>query len=71
MSLIAIIITLALVGVILWAVNTYIPMDGKIKQIINIVAVIATVIWLLNVFGIWGEVKKVHVSNPAPYTMIG
>jgi len=38
----------------LWAANAYIPMDAKIKQIMNIVVVICVVIWLLNVFGILG-----------------
>ncbi|MBC7635207.1 MAG: hypothetical protein H7251_06355 [Acetobacteraceae bacterium] len=47
-----VLITLVVVGVLLWLVNTYIPMDGKIKQILNIVIVIAVVLWLLQVFGI-------------------
>jgi hypothetical protein len=45
-------ITLIVVGVILWAINNYIPMDGKIKSILNIVIVIAVIIWLLQSFGI-------------------
>ena len=52
--LINVLITLVVVGVLLWLVNTYIPMDGKIKQILNIVIVIAVVLWLLKVFGILG-----------------
>jgi hypothetical protein len=47
-----ILISLVVVGVLLWLVNTYIPMDGKIKQILNIVVVIAVVLWLLQAFGI-------------------
>lgn len=54
MTLLSLIITLVLVGVILWAVNAYIPMDSKIKQILNIAVVIFVVIWLLNAFGIFG-----------------
>ena len=54
MSLIQLIVTLVLVGVILWAVNTYIPMDAKIKQILNVVVVIAVVLWLLSAFGLLG-----------------
>ena len=52
--LINVLITLVVVGVLLWLVNTYIPMDGKIKQILNIVIVIAVVLWLLRVFGVLG-----------------
>jgi hypothetical protein len=50
--LINVVITLIVVGVLLWLVNTYIPMDGKIKQILNAVVVICVILWLLNVFGI-------------------
>jgi hypothetical protein len=52
MPLVQLVVTLIVVGVLLWAVNTYIPMDGKIKQILNIVVVIAVVLWLLRVFGL-------------------
>jgi hypothetical protein len=51
MPLINLVIALVVVGVLLWLINTYIPMDGKIKQILNVVVVIAVVIWLLQVFG--------------------
>lgn len=46
------IITLIIVGVLLWLVNNYIPMDSKIKSIVNIVIVIAVILWLLRSFGI-------------------
>jgi hypothetical protein len=52
MPLLSLIITLIVVGVLLWLVNTYIPMDGKIKNILNIVVVICVVVWLLYAFGI-------------------
>jgi len=61
MSLITIVIALIAVGVLLWLVNTYIPMDAKIKKIINIVVLVVVVLWLLNVFGILPELRKVHV----------
>jgi hypothetical protein len=61
MSLITIVITLIIVGVLLWLINTYIPMDGKIKKIINIVVVVVVVLWLLNVFGVLGSLRAVHV----------
>lgn len=52
MPLITVVITLIVVGVLLWAVNSYIPMDGKIKNILNVVVVIAVIIWLLYGFGV-------------------
>ena len=52
MGLIQLVVVLVVVGVILWAVNTYIPMDAKIKQILNVVVVIAVILWLLAAFGV-------------------
>ena len=52
--MINLLITLVVVGVILWLVNTYIPMDGKIKSILNIVVVIAVIVWLLRSTGVAG-----------------
>lgn len=46
------IVGLIVIGVLLWLVNTYLPMDGKIKQILNIAVVIAVVLWVLRAFGI-------------------
>ena len=66
MSLVTIVITLIVVGVLLWLANTYIPMDGKIKKILNIVVVVAVVLWLLNVFGVWGHLGDVRVSIESP-----
>jgi hypothetical protein len=66
MSLVTIVVTLIIVGVLLWLVNTYIPMDGKVKKILNIVVVVAVVLWLLNVFGVWGHLHDVRVSLPSP-----
>jgi len=48
-------------GVLLWLVNTYLPMDRKIKTILNIVVVIVLIIWLLKVFGILGSLEHVRV----------
>jgi hypothetical protein len=63
MSLVTIVVTLIVIGVLLWLVNTYIPMDGKIKKILNIVVVVVVVLWLLNVFGVWGQLRNVRVSS--------
>ena len=55
MSLVAVVLTLIVVGVVLWLINTYIPMAGPIKSILNAVVVIAVIIWLLYGFGIIGH----------------
>jgi type IV secretory pathway TrbL component len=58
--LIHIIITLIIVGVLLWLINTYIPMASSIKTILNVVVVIAVVLWLLHIFGIFSSMSRVH-----------
>jgi hypothetical protein len=63
MSLIHLILVLIVVGVLLWLVNTYIPMDRKIKQILNIVVVIVVVLWLLQVFGVLGAPRARASAN--------
>lgn len=61
MPILTIILVLVVVGVLLWLVNTYIPMDGKIKSILNIVVVVLVIIWLLKVFGLFSSIKGLHV----------
>jgi len=61
--MISLVITLIVVGVLLWLVNTYIPMDGKIKQILNIVVVICVVVWLLYAFGVLGRGGDIQVPQ--------
>lgn len=61
MLILPILITLVVVGLILWLVNSYIPMDTKIKKILNIVVIIVLIIWLLNVFGVFGYLAAVHI----------
>ena len=61
MSLITILLVLIVVGVILWLINSYIPMDSKIKTILNVVVVIVLIIWLLRAFGVWGALGNVKV----------
>jgi hypothetical protein len=63
MPLLTIVLVLIVVGVLLWLVNTYIPMDGKIKSILNAVVVIAVVIWLLQVFGLLGSLQGIRVGK--------
>lgn len=52
MTLIGLLVTLAVVGLILWLVNTMIPMQAQIKTILNVIVVVAVCLWLLNVFGL-------------------
>ena len=61
MSLVTIVIVLIVAGVLLWLINAYIPMDVKIKRILNIVVVIVVIIWLLKVFGLFGYLTNIHV----------
>jgi hypothetical protein len=60
MPLLNILIALIIVGVLLWLVNTYIPMDSKIKSIFNAVVVIVVIIWLLNAFGLLDSLRSMH-----------
>ncbi len=52
MPLVSIVITLIVVGVVLYLINNYLPMDGKIKSIVNVIVVIAVILWLLRSFGL-------------------
>ncbi|WP_264563816.1 Thivi_2564 family membrane protein [Flavobacterium sp. N3904] len=61
MPLVTVLLVLIVVGVLLWLVNTYIPMDSKIKNIFNIVVVIFVIVWLLKVFGIFDNLMSAHV----------
>ena len=61
MSLIGLIITLVVVGVLLWLLNNYVPMDGKIKRILNVVVVIVVVIWLLQAFGLLDTLQNIRI----------
>jgi len=61
MPLVTVLLVLIVIGVLLWLVNTYIPMDSKIKSIFNIVVVILVIIWLLKAFGVFNDLMNVHV----------
>ena len=63
MSLISLALTLIVIGVLLWLVNTYIPMDGKIKKILNVVVVICVVMWLLFAFGVLHHSGDIRVPQ--------
>ena len=63
MSLVNLIVTLIVVGVLLWLVNTYIPMDRKIKSILNVVVVIFVVLWILNGTGLLSGLGGIRVGG--------
>ena len=63
MPLLQVVIVIIVVGVLLWLVNTYIPMQSTLKKILNAVVVIAMVLWLLNVFGLLDSLLNIHVGN--------
>ena len=62
MPLIQLVIVLAIVGVILWVINSYIPMQSTIKKILNVVVVVAVVVWLLSVFGVIGNISSIRIG---------
>lgn len=63
MSLISLVIVLIVVGVLLWLVNSYIPMDPKIKSILNVVVVVVEILWLLSLFGVFSSLGVIRVPR--------
>jgi hypothetical protein len=63
MPLVNLIVVLIVVGVLLWMVNNFLPMDRKIKSILNLVVVIGVIVWLLQVFGIIGPIGSMSVGG--------
>ena len=63
MPLMQILVALVVVGVLLWLVNSFIPMAGSIKSILNAVVVIVVVLWLLNVFGVLHSFSRIHMGR--------
>ena len=61
MPLINLVVVLIVVGVLLWLVNSYIPMAGSIKRILNVVVVIVVVLWLLNAFGVLHSISGLRI----------
>jgi hypothetical protein len=62
MPLLQLVIVLAAIGILLHIVNNYIPMDGKIRSILNAVVVIGVVIWLLQAFGLMAQLENFRVG---------
>jgi len=63
MSLITLIIVLVVVGVILWLINSYIPMQATIKKILNAVVIIVVILWLLSAFGVIGSLDTIRIGR--------
>jgi hypothetical protein len=61
MPLLTVLIVIVVVGVVLWLINTYVPMDRKIKNILNAVVVIVLILWLLRAFGVLDSLKSVRI----------
>ena len=63
MPLITVVVVLIVVGVLLWLINRFIPMDHMIKSILNAVVVIAVVVWLLSAFGVLGSLSNIRIGQ--------
>jgi hypothetical protein len=63
MPLLQVVLVLVVVGVLLWLVNSYIPMAGSIKSILNAVVVIVVVLWLLNLFGLMDNLTRLRIGK--------
>jgi hypothetical protein len=63
MPLVNLVVILIVVGVLLYLVNNYIPMDSKIKSILNIIVVIGVVIWLLQAMGMMGPINAIRIGK--------
>jgi hypothetical protein len=62
MPIVTLVITLAVVGILLWLVNL-IPMQGTIKGILNAVVVIAVVVWMLKVLNLMHYVTQLKIGS--------
>ena len=63
MPLFQILLALIVVGVLLWLVNRFIPMEGSIKSILNAVVVIGVVLWLMNIFGLFHSLAHIRIGT--------
>jgi hypothetical protein len=65
MNIIGLILVIIVIGVLLWLVNSFIPMDAKVKQILNVVVIIALVLWLLWILlGFFGADTSGVLTRP-------
>ena len=63
MPLVYILLVLIVAGIALWLVNTYVPMAGSIKAILNAVVVVVVCVWVLKAFGVWGYILNYRVPR--------
>lgn len=63
MSLLTLVLVIVVVGVLLWAINRFLPMEGSVKQLLNIVVLVCLVIWVLSAFGLFHHLDKVTVPQ--------
>jgi hypothetical protein len=63
MPLIQLVIVLVVVGLILWVINSYIPMQSTIKKILNVVVIIVVLLWLLSVFGLISNLSTIRIGR--------
>ncbi|MGE5807202.1 MAG: Thivi_2564 family membrane protein [Ignavibacteria bacterium] len=63
MSLITLVIILVVVGVVLWLINSYIPMQSTIKKILNVVVILVVILWLLSSFGIIDSLDTIRIGS--------
>lgn len=63
MTLLGIVLVLIVVGLILWLINTYIPMAGAIKSLLNVVVFVIVLIWLLQILGLIGPINGFHIPK--------
>jgi hypothetical protein len=62
MSLLSIVISLIVVGALLWLEETYIPMDASIKKAIRVVVIVVVVLWLLQSLGVFNFISDIKVT---------
>ena len=63
MPLIQLVIILVVIGVIMWLINTYVPMQGAIRKILNVVVVIAVILYVLAMFGVLGHFTGIRLGG--------
>lgn len=61
MTLVQIVVILVVIGLVMWLINTYIPMAGAIKSLLNVVVFVVVLIWLLQNFGLIGNIPGLRI----------
>lgn len=63
MSLVSLIIVLVILGVVMYLINSYVPMDNKIKSILNVAVVVFLILWLLQAFGLLDGIRQIRIGK--------